>query len=72
LHVPHTYRTLVKPANDGQAGKYRQSTIALSLFDLENDPYETTNVAAKHPKVFESLQQVANKHRAEFYPPKKN
>ena len=72
LHVPHTYRTLVKPANDGQAGKYRQSTIALSLFDLENDPYETTNVAAKHPKVFESLQQVANKHRAEFYPLKKN
>ena len=72
LHVPHAYRSLVKPANDGQAGEYRQATIALSLFDLQNDPYETTNVAAQHPAVFERLHQITDKHRAEFYPPKKD
>lgn len=72
LHLPHAYRTLAKPANDGQAGKYQQATIALSLFNLENDPYETTNVAARHPEVLERLHQAAKKHRTEFYPAKKN
>ncbi len=68
LHLPHPYRTLVKPAHDGQAGKYRQARIELSLFDLKNDPYETTNVAAKHPKVFAKLHQTALAHLEEFYP----
>jgi len=68
LHVSHPYRTLVKAANDGAAGKYRQETIGLSLFDMENDPYETTNVLAKHPQVAERLQKLAEQHRARFYP----
>ncbi|MFT4640178.1 MAG: arylsulfatase A [Verrucomicrobiales bacterium] len=67
LHLPHTYRTLVDPANDGQAGKYRQARIEVSLFDLEKDPYETTNVAAQNPKIFSELHQLAIKHREKFY-----
>ncbi len=72
LHLEHAYRTLVRPANGGQAGQYRQAKIALSLFDLENDPYETTNVAAKYPDVFERLQTLAKKHEERFYKRKKN
>ena len=71
LHLQHNYRTLVKPAHDGQAGKYRQATIAPSLFDLKNDPYETTNVAAKSPDVYRKLQGFAKSHAKAFYPEKK-
>jgi len=67
LHLPHKYRTLVKAANDGAAGKYRQEKIGLSLFDMKNDPYETTNVLEKHPDIAEKLQQIAEQHRQKFY-----
>jgi len=67
LHLPHQYRTLVKPGNDGAAGKYRQEEIALSLFDMENDPYETTNVLDEHPDVAKELKELADRHKQEFY-----
>jgi arylsulfatase A-like enzyme len=68
LHLPHPYRTLVNPGNDGAAGKYRQDKIGLSLFDMEDDPYETTNVLDQHPQIAEQLQKLAEQHRATFYP----
>ena len=67
LHLPHRYRTLVTPGNDGAAGKYRQEQIALSLFDMENDPYETTNVLKKYPDVAAKLQRMAEQHKQKFY-----
>lgn len=70
LHVPHRYRTLVTPGHDGEAGKYRQEEIGLSLFDMENDPYETTNVLEKYPEVAAKLKGYADRHRQQFYPPK--
>ena len=39
-----------RPGNDGAAGKYRQDQIELSLFDMEKDPFETTNVIDKYPR----------------------
>jgi arylsulfatase A-like enzyme len=68
LHLPHDYRVLVTAGNDGAAGKYRQERIELSLFDMENDPYETTNVIAKYPDVAARLRGYAERHRQEFYP----
>lgn len=68
LHLPHAYRVLSVPGNDGQAGKYTQAKIELSLFDLENDPYETKNVIEQHPDVAARLKALAEQHRAEFYP----
>jgi arylsulfatase A-like enzyme len=68
LHLPHNYRTLVQPAHDGQAGKYRQEKIELSLFDMLNDPYETRNVLGDHPEVAARLQAFAANHRKTFYP----
>ena len=67
LHVPHKYRTLATPGHDGAAGKYRQDEIGLSLFDMETDPYETTNVIEKYPDVARRLQQLAERHKQKFY-----
>jgi arylsulfatase A len=67
LHLPHSYRVLVTAGNDGAAGKYRQAQIGLSLFDMEKDPYETTNVIGKYPDIAARLQGYAEQHRREFY-----
>jgi arylsulfatase A-like enzyme len=67
LHLPHRYRTLVEAGNDGAAGKYRQEQVELSLFDMANDPCETTNVLRKYPDIAEKLQQIAQRHKQEFY-----
>jgi arylsulfatase A-like enzyme len=67
LHLPHQYRTLVQPGMDGAAGKYEQKMIELSLFDMQNDPHETTNVIGKYPEVAARLQSYADRHKREFY-----
>jgi arylsulfatase A-like enzyme len=67
LHLPHKYRTLVKAANDGAAGKYRQEQIELSLFDMKDDPYETTNVIEKYPEIARKMKGLAERHRKRFY-----
>jgi arylsulfatase A len=67
LHLPHEYRTLVKAGHDGAAGTYRQAHIGLSLFDLDNDAFETTNVIEKYPDVTARLKKCAEAHKAEFY-----
>ena len=67
LHVPHAYRTLRFAADDGQAGKYDQNEIELSLFDMENDPMESQNVIEDFPVVAEKLIQIAENHKNRFY-----
>lgn len=67
LHLPHDYRTLTVPGIDGNSGKYETKTIELSLFDMENDPYETTNVIGQHPEIKEQLLGYANAHKARFF-----
>jgi arylsulfatase A-like enzyme len=67
LHLPHSYRTLVEAGRDGRPGRYTQAFIDLSLFDMVNDPYETTNVADRHPAVVATLKQYAEAHRAAWY-----
>jgi len=68
LHLPHSYRTLEEPGIDGQAGKYRQETIELSLFDMEKDPLETTNALDDNPEITAKLQTLAEKHKELYYP----
>ena len=67
LHLPHKYRSLVYAGNDGKAGKYEQKEIELSLFDMENDPLETTNVIDKYPDIAEKLIGLAEAHKARFF-----
>ena len=67
LHLPHPYRTLVEKGMDGAAGKYRQVQVDLSLFDMKNDPHETTNVIDKYPEIAEKLKKLAMRHKEMFY-----
>ena len=57
----------MKAGNDGMPGKYTTEEIGLSLFDMEKDPYETTNVLDKYPQVAERLKQYAQWHKQKFY-----
>ena len=67
LHLPHDYRTLVESGKNGQPGRYRREHIGLSLFDMQNDPYETSNVIGEFPKIAQQLQELAEKHKNQFY-----
>jgi arylsulfatase A-like enzyme len=67
LHLPHGYRTLVEPGNDGKPGKYKRARIELSLFDMEKDPFETTNVISEHPEIAAKLKRMAEGHKKKFF-----
>ena len=67
LHLPHAYRTLEKAGMDGIAGKYVQAQIDTALFDMDNDPYEITNVLQEHPDIAIGLIELAETHISKFY-----
>lgn len=67
LHVPHSYRTLIKAGEDGIPGKYENSELEVSLFDIQNDPYERYNVTKAHPKVTKQLMELYNEHYKKIY-----
>jgi len=68
LHLPHNYRTMTKiKGKNGIPGKYKQAHIELSLFDMENDPYETSNVIDQYPEVAEKLMTFAEMHKNKFF-----
>ena len=58
---------LLTPGNDGTAGKFGRREIGLSLFDMQNDPFETTNVIDKYPDMAARMQTIAERHRREFF-----
>jgi arylsulfatase A-like enzyme len=68
LHLPHPYRTLAgKPGGrDGQPVPYEVAEIGLSLFDLQADLGETTDLSAKHPEVVKELLTIADRARSEL------
>jgi arylsulfatase A-like enzyme len=67
LHFSHPYRTMTeKSGAGGKPGEYRQARLGLSLYDLEQDVGETTDVAAQHPDVVERLTQLAERARREM------
>ncbi len=53
--MPHDYPHPDPPGEDSKPGKLTTQKIDLSLFDLEADIGETTNVAEEHPDVVERL-----------------
>lgn len=66
LHLPHAYRSYVDmiPAErDGLPAKTHQRQIGLALYDLEQDPGETTDLAAAHPAVVKDLEAFAAEER---------
>ncbi len=67
LHLPHGYASLVEAGRDGIPGKYTTKRIELSLFDMENDPYETENVIERYPEIAARLKELAEEHKKKFY-----
>jgi len=68
LHFPHGYRTMAgKPGGKGGIPtKYSQARIDLSLFDLDKDIGETTDVKEKHPEILAKMQQLGEAMRTEL------
>ena len=60
LHFPHGYRTMAgRPGGKGGIPtNYSQAKIGLSLFDLEKDIGETTDLKDKHPEVAARLSAL--------------
>ena len=66
LHLPHPYQSVEVPGRDGAPGKSVRKEVELSLFDLDADPGETTNLAAQHPDIVERLTALAERARADL------
>ena len=66
LHLPHPYQSLERAGRDGAPGKYVRKEIELSLFDLEADIAESTNVADRHPDVVKRLLEYAEQAREDL------
>ena len=66
LMFPQQYGSPNPVGTGGIPGKKSLFELELSLFDLENDIGETTNVADKHPEVVQRLKQSANLMRREL------
>ena len=54
MYVPHRAMRVI-PAPDGGRGRTEQFDMELSLYDLEHDIGETTNVVSAHPEVVRAL-----------------
>ena len=68
LHFSHGYRTM-----DGRPGgtggiptRYSQGKIGLSLFNLQEDIGETTDVKDKHPEITEKLSALGKAFHADL------
>ena len=69
MHFPHTYRSLEDraPGNNGNGQGYKYKIpIELSLFDLESDRNETTNVIESNREVADKMLAMADEKRAEL------
>lgn len=68
LHFPHDYRTLqgVPAATGGIPASYRTARIEESLFDLQQDPAESTNLLAQYPEVAANLRRLAETAREQL------
>ena len=67
LHIAHPYRSLIKAGLDGMPGKYEEHELEISLFDLQNDPFERFNVAKANPEVAKQLLGFYKEQYNKFY-----
>lgn len=68
LTFPHRYRTLAgrDGGDGGTPAAYEMTKIGLSLFDLDNDVSETTDVKDRFPAVVKELQAAAERAREDL------
>ena len=71
---PSNFDKIKNPLDQSQSGLegiasrhgYKVMQMPLSLFDLEKDPGETTNVAAHHAAEVKTLEALGEKMRADL------
>jgi arylsulfatase len=68
LLLPHKADSTAgqEPGRDGRMGKTAPLTVGRELYDLEGDPGERHDVAARHPEIVAALERVAEAARAEL------
>lgn len=66
LHFAHTYLHPEPPGHGGAPGKNSREHLPSSLFDLQSDPGETTDVSEAHPDVVKRLTQLAEQCREDL------
>ena len=66
LHFPHSYEHVTKPGMDGVRGEIASQQVELSLFDLEADPGETTDVSSSHADIVADLKALGEKFKSEM------
>jgi arylsulfatase A-like enzyme len=71
LHLPHGYRDVIRPGNDGGRGETKTSMIEESLFNLYDDPIEQNNLIAKHPDIAKELREAGADYLKRFAKSKK-
>lgn len=67
LVFPHVYRSLLEtPGADGAQAGYVQTPTELALYDLDQDPSETTDIKEQHPEIVAELKAAADRYRQEL------
>ncbi len=66
LHLPHPYSVVEHPGHGGKPGPSKRHDLPLSLYDMQDDASETTNVADQHPDVVQDLLTFAERARADM------
>ncbi len=66
LHLPHPFQHLEHAGGGGKPGRSVRQEIGLSLFDLEKDIGETTNVADQNPEVMKKLMTFVERAREDL------
>jgi arylsulfatase A-like enzyme len=66
LHLAHPYQALDQAGADGTPGRYVRREIGLSLYDMDRDPGESTNVAERHADVVARLMQYVERAREDL------
>ena len=54
------------PGHGGYPGGYAETDVPVALYDLAIDPGETHDVAAQHPDIVDSLQEIVSQYRKEL------
>ena len=57
---------VTEPGHGGQPGRSQQIQVPLSLFDLEQDIGETTNIADQRPEVVRRLMKFVERARSDL------
>ncbi|MFM8394461.1 MAG: sulfatase-like hydrolase/transferase, partial [Acidobacteriota bacterium] len=66
LHLPHPYRHLATTGRDGQPGRDETRQTELALFDLDNDPAESNNIATQYPEIVKQLMTDVEQARQDL------